>query len=318
MAGNAVMIVSIEEAISLLRAGHVVALPTETVYGLAASIHDPRAINNIFEVKNRPASNPLIVHIGSPNMLPLFARFIPKYVYKLTDAFWPGGLTIVLKKNSTISGDVCAGQDTVALRMPGNEIFLKILAETNTPLAAPSANPSQRISSTHHQHVESLFSSRVPVVAGGSCRVGIESTIIDATNNDLIEILRPGAISAQDIEAVSNIKCKTREGNFISPGSSKKHYSPLKKTFLVSNQLINKKINIFLNHAIIISRTLKFLPGKVINMPLKPEHYAKKIYDSLIQADSMDGDSIIIEQPPQTSRWHYINDRLKRAAHKIL
>jgi L-threonylcarbamoyladenylate synthase len=227
------MIVSPGKALDILLEGGVVALPTETVYGLAASAFNYEALEKIFKIKQRPLFDPLIVHIGAKTQVYKVVDHWPLYCQKLADAFWPGPLTIITQKHPDIGPLVTADQPNVAVRMPKNSLFLE-LANAVGPLAAPSANRFGKTSPTTAQHVESEFGGQVPVVDGGDCEVGIESTIIriselaDGTLSVLI--LRPGAITETDILQCLSIYYKKLEVSYgtsrDAPGNLKNHYQP--------------------------------------------------------------------------------------------
>lgn len=218
-----------ERASTLITSGEVVALPTETVYGLAADATNLKAVSRIFELKNRPADNPLIVHISDISQISTFTvRQKPHDIQKLANAFWPGPLTVVVPKKSTVLDIVTGGLDTVAMRMPDHPTTLKII-EDSCPVAAPSANRSGRPSPTKAEHVIEDFGDTLPIVDGGACRVGLESTVLDLSGKTPA-ILRPGAISANDIEQVlgKSIHMTTAdvEQRRRSPGTRYSHYQP--------------------------------------------------------------------------------------------
>ncbi len=227
------MIVSATQALDILLDGGVVALPTETVYGLAGVAFNTSALEKIFKVKQRPLFDPLIVHIGSKAQVYKVVEHWPIYCQKLADAFWPGPLTIITQKNKDIGPLISADQPTVAVRMPQNSLFLE-LANAVGPIAAPSANRFGKTSPTSAAHVEAEFSGQIPVVDGGDCDVGIESTIIkiselpDGTLS--VVILRPGAISETDILKCLSVYYKKLEVSYgtskDAPGNLKNHYQP--------------------------------------------------------------------------------------------
>lgn len=227
------MKVSPGQALDILLNGGVVALPTETVYGLAGSAFDYEALEKIFKVKQRPLFDPLIVHIGSKTQVYKVVEHWPLYCQKLADAFWPGPLTIITAKHADIGPLVTADQPTVAVRMPQNSLFLE-LANAVGPLAAPSANRFGKTSPTSAEHVEKEFSGQIPVVDGGDCEVGIESTIIKVSETAegvlSVLILRPGAISETDILNCLSIYYKKLEVSYgtskDSPGAMNNHYQP--------------------------------------------------------------------------------------------
>ena len=216
----------------LLRQGQLVVFPTETVYGMGASAWQPAAVRSVFETKGRPADNPLIVHISSVSMVSAFARQVPPRARTLMQKFWPGPLTIILKKKPEVLDIVTAGMDTVALRMPDHALALALIAEAG-PLVAPSANKSGRPSPTRPQHVAADFGRALPVIDGGDCDLGLESTVIDMTVHPPC-ILRPGYITPERIEEVCGFRPrmassgKSGAGDEVprSPGMKYSHYAP--------------------------------------------------------------------------------------------
>jgi len=221
-------------ASKIIRDGGLVAFPTETVYGLGANALDKLAVAKIFEVKNRPTFDPLIVHIAQKQDIFKYAENVTKDVEKLIEAFWPGPLTIVLPKKDIIPSIVTAGLDTVALRMPNNLIALKLIKYSSLPIAAPSANPFGYISPTSaFQVAEKLYDKIDCIIDGGKCLFGLESTVISFKDGDFF-LLRPGALEIEKIEKVLNKTIKIYdEHKIISPGQFTKHYSPYKRSILI-------------------------------------------------------------------------------------
>lgn len=310
----------IKKAVALLQNEELVAIPTETVYGLAGNIYSEKAVNAIFSTKQRPFFNPLIVHIQSPEYLATIVSQIPKKAQQLANAFWPGPLTLVLPKKETIPDLITAGKDTVAVRVPNHPVTLELLKQLSFPLAAPSANPFNRISPTTAQHVEDYFKNSIKMVLdGGACKNGIESTIIGFENDEPI-IYRLGSISIEDIKAVvGEISIKNKkETNPDAPGMLDKHYAPSTLTVLSRDILrdlknySNKRIGVLLfknhiesdaiQHQIVLSKT-----GDLAEA-------TSKLYDSLHQLDTKNLDIIIAEIFPDFGLGKSINDRLQRAA----
>ena len=227
----------IQKAVQLLTENQLVAIPTETVYGLAGNIFSEKAIKSIFSTKKRPFFNPLIVHIPSIDSLSDLVTHVPEKAKLLAAAFWPGSLTLVLKKSNKIPDLITAGKDTVAVRVPNHPITLALLKKLPFPLAAPSANPFGSISPTKPTHVENYFRNSIKMVLdGGSCANGIESTIIGFENEEPV-IYRLGALPLEEIEAVVgaiSIKNK-KEEKPDAPGMLARHYAPKTSTFLVDN-----------------------------------------------------------------------------------
>jgi L-threonylcarbamoyladenylate synthase len=235
--------VDFNQAVELLRGGHAVALPTETVYGLAGSLESPPALRSIFQIKKRPFFDPLIVHVFSADGAKACVAEFPEPAIVLAEAFWPGPLTFVLPKKRHVPDVVTAGLETVAVRVPRHPLMRKILAKLNVPLAAPSANMFGKTSPTTAAHVEDEFQSRVPVLDGGSCDVGVESTVIGFKKAQgkswTIQLLRPGGISRQQIErALLEHKVTAqvvRTDSKASPGSLKIHYQPTSPLVVVDS-----------------------------------------------------------------------------------
>lgn len=310
----------IQKAITILTNNNLVAIPTETVYGLAGNIFSEKAIKNIFKTKKRPLFNPLIVHIASIDNLQDIVSEIPEKAAMLAKAFWPGSMTLVLKKNPIIPDIITAGKDTVAVRIPNHPVTLELLQKLPFPLAAPSANPFNNISPTKPEHVEGYFKNDIQqVLDGGACKNGIESTIIGFENNEPI-IYRLGALSIEKIEAViGKIAIKnTKEENPEAPGMLHKHYSPLTKTILTTNipnevsKHPTKKIGLLSFNTSYKEKAIvtEIILSKLGNL----EEAATNLYDALHQLDSLNLDVIIVEKLPEIGLGKSINDRLKRAS----
>jgi L-threonylcarbamoyladenylate synthase len=228
---------NIDEAVDSLKKGQLIGLPTETVYGIAANAFDETAVKRIFEIKRRPMNNPLILHISSIDRIGEIAQDVPQKALDLANKFWPGSLTLLLKKRESVPTIVTAGHSTVAIRIPNHPLALDLLEKIDFPLAAPSANPFRRVSSTTAIQVEKYFGEELPVVLdGGKCSVGIESTIVGFYDDEVV-IHRLGGISIEQIEkVVGNVKTKvSNEIDPVAPGMLKKHYSPLTKFVLTEN-----------------------------------------------------------------------------------
>jgi len=312
----------IQKAITLLTDEQLVAIPTETVYGLAGNIFSEKAIKSIFSTKKRPFFNPLIVHISSVDSLKNIVIDVPEKAKLLADAFWPGSMTLVLKKSDKIPDLITAGKDTVAVRIPNHPVTLDLLKQLPFPLAAPSANPFGSISPTKPEHVERYFKNDIQqVLDGGACTNGIESTIIGFENDEPI-IYRLGALALEDIEAVVGkipIKNKKEESP-DAPGMLARHYAPSTKTFLVddiSAEIKNhsdKKIGVlpFTNSLNDTSLTEIILSKKG-----SMHEAASKLYDALHELDHLDLDVIIAERFPDNGLGKSINDRLQRATFSL-
>ena len=312
----------IQKAITLLTNEKLVAIPTETVYGLAGNIFSEKAIKSIFSTKKRPFFNPLIVHISSANSLNDIVIHLPEKAKLLAAAFWPGSMTLVLKKNDKIPDIITAGKNTVAVRVPNHPVTLELLKQLPFPLAAPSANPFGSISPTKPEHVERYFKDDIEqVLDGGSCTNGIESTIIGFENDEPI-IYRLGALAIEDIEAVVgkiNIKNK-EEISPDAPGMLARHYAPATRTFLVDNvanevkKHSGKKIGILVFKD---SLNAPFLTEIILSKKGSMQESASKLYDSLHELDHQNLDVIITEKFPNHGLGKSINDRLQRATFSL-
>ncbi|WP_026776417.1 L-threonylcarbamoyladenylate synthase [Polaribacter sp. Hel_I_88] len=310
----------IQKAISLLENEELVAIPTETVYGLAGNIFSEKAIKRIFETKKRPFFNPLIVHISSVDALETIVSEIPEKARILANTFWPGSMTLVLKKNKNIPDIITAGKDTVAVRVPNHPVTLSLLEQLPFPLAAPSANPFNNISPTKPEHVENYFKNDLKMVLdGGFCKNGIESTIIGFENDEPI-IYRLGALSLEDIEAVvGKISIKNKkEENPDAPGMLNKHYSPKTQTVLTTDIVSEiekhstKKIGVLTFDT--FYKSDKIDTQIILSEEKNLHEAASKLYDSLHQLDSLNLDVIIVEKMPNFGLGKSMNDRLERAA----
>ena len=308
----------IQKAVQLLTNEQLVAIPTETVYGLAGNIFSEKAINSIFSTKKRPFFNPLIVHIPSVEFLENVVTHIPKKAKLLADAFWPGSMTLVLKKNRKIPDLITAGKDTVAVRVPNHPVTLSLLRQLSFPLAAPSANPFGSISPTKPSHVENYFKNNIQMVLdGGACKNGIESTIIGFENEEPI-IYRLGALPLEDIEAVvGKIAIKNKkEQSPEAPGMLARHYAPKTKTFLVNNVLselkkhLNKKIGVLVFKDSINNDSVTEI---ILSEKGVMQEAASNLYNSLHLLDTYHLDVIIAERFPENGLGTSINDRLQRA-----
>ena len=279
-------------AAELLRAGELVAIPTETVYGLAANALDEAAVRKIFAAKGRPHSSPLIVHVADLTMARELAREWPPQAEKLAAAFWPGPLTIIVPKSDKVPDIVTAGLPSVALRMPAHPLALAVIRAAGIPLAAPSANRFTQLSPTTAQHVRDALGDAVAlIVDGGPCTVGIESTVISLTG-PVPRILRPGMITQTQIEEVIG-KVETGAGE-ESPGQHPKHYSPRTRVVIGESPSEGKGIR--------------------LDMPDDPATYAEQFYRKLHDLDQQNYDWIAIELPPDTPEWAGVRDRITRAA----
>jgi len=302
----------IERAASLLRSGGLVAFPTETVYGLGANALDGAAVDRIFEAKGRPPTSPLIVHVSSIHMAQLIVAEWPARAELLGRRFWPGPLTLVLKKHANISARVTAGLDTVGVRVPAHPTALALLRAAGVPVAAPSANRFGSLSPTLAEHVRDSLGDRVDMILdGGPTEVGIESTVLSLAGDPLL--LRPGMISREQIEAVIGpvgvAGAPSGDDGHTSPGMHSRHYSPATKLVLISPAEPLPAGN----GAYMFIATPR--PAtRAVPMPDQPELYAAALYQTLHELDAAHFDWIAVELPPDTPDWFAIHDRLRRAA----
>ncbi|WP_329806477.1 L-threonylcarbamoyladenylate synthase [Flavobacterium facile] len=307
------------KAATLLNENEVIGLPTETVYGLAANAYSETAIAKIFSIKKRPTFNPLIVHIKNIAQLDEIAQEIPDLAYELANKFWPGPLTLILKKKAHISNLITANQDTVAIRMPNHPVALELLNHLSFPLVAPSANPYTAISPTKASHVHNYFPNDVKLVLeGGTCSAGVESTIIGFENNKTI-LYRLGALALEDIQKVTGKIIVQNNNNKtpIAPGMTLKHYAP--KTSIVVTKNVSEAINFHASKKIglVLFDTPQPNIDSSYQIILSPESNLKEaaanLYNALHQLDNMDLDIIIAERFPEHGLGNTINDRLERA-----
>jgi len=309
----------ISKAIEILNNEDVVAIPTETVYGLAGNIYSEKAIRKIFQVKQRPLFNPLIVHIHSIEKIEEIVSEFPEKAKLLATAFWPGSLTLVLKKKPNIPDLITAGKNTVAVRIPNHPVTLSLLKKLSFPLAAPSANPFGSISPTNSTHVANYFRNTIPMVLeGGQCENGIESTIVGFENNEAI-LYRLGSISIEEIENVIG-KLKVKNKKEIAPnapGMLARHYAPKTKTFLVKDieefmkNYTHKKIGMLrFSSNINFSRSAHL---EVLSKNGDLKEAASNLYAALHRLDQLNLDMIVAELFPDIGLGKSINDRLERA-----
>lgn len=307
------------KATALLNEGKVVAIPTETVYGLAANAFDEKAIEQIFEIKQRPLFNPLIVHIKSIDYLDVIAQQVPPIALKLAHEFWPGPLTLVLPKKDIIPSIVTAGKDTVGIRMPSHPMALELLNHLDFPLAAPSANPFGYISPTTSRHVKKQLGNKIPLILeGGACEKGIESTIIGFENNEPL-LYRVGAISKETIESfIGKINVKSKaSATPEAPGMLSKHYSP--KTKLIVSDSISEYIknnNVENTGFLLFSNAPESLPihnSILVTKNKNLDEAAHNLYAALHELDERKFDLIIAQKFPEHGIGNSLNDKLYRA-----
>lgn len=307
---------NIEVAARLIREGKLVAFPTETVYGLGADALNPIAVAKIFELKERPAFDPLIVHIADRNDLKKLTGIADERVLHLTERFWPGPLTIIMPKREIVPDIVTSGLPTVGIRMPDNEIALELIHRSGCPIAAPSANKFGRISPTSARHVKKQLPGVDYILDGGNTKVGIESTIIAITVKGF-QVLRSGIITREEIEEVLPFDDATNAENFVAPGMLKSHYSPVRNMIIAEGKNI-ETINI--GRAGLLSFTGKMEEGfgQIIrvseNNDLK--EYAVNMFAAMHELEESDVDVIVAEPVPETGIGMAIMDRLRKAAYR--
>ncbi|MFC4263655.1 L-threonylcarbamoyladenylate synthase [Ferruginibacter yonginensis] len=311
----------INKAIQVLQHKGVVAIPTETVYGLAANAFDDEAVQKIFTLKNRPTFNPLIVHLASATQLTTVATNIPATAYALANAFWPGPLTLVLQKQTNISSFVTASKQTIAVRVPQHGLTQQLLQQLDFPLAAPSANPFGSISPTTAQHVYHYFEERVPIILdGGECTAGVESTIIGFQHEQPV-LYRHGAISMEALAAVvGDITMLPKHTTSIeAPGMLASHYAPKTPLVLMEDVAYGLSLYTHLKVGLLVFRQLPNLAhvcGEVLSKNGSLEEAAHHLYAAMHRLDAANYDVIIAERLPNYGVGITVNDRLERASYR--
>jgi L-threonylcarbamoyladenylate synthase len=314
---NADLETDLAQAAQLLRAGKLVAVPTETVYGLAADARQPDAVRAIFAAKQRPTNHPLIVHLGSIAKLESWASPVPPLAYKLAERFWPGPLTLVLPKAPGVDPVITGGQDTVALRMPAHPALLKLLLQSDLELAAPSANLHKRLSPTSAKQVMDTMTGKLAAVLdGGQCPVGIESTILDLTGPEP-RVLRPGPITARELsDYIGSPVASPSQHSVAVPGNMPEHYQPRTPVILKTAHEISDNVN-YPVARLLFSGEDRGSNSSVATTRLMPRDkpsYARLLYRALHEADQLGVREIWVEQPPESEEWSDIIDRLMRAS----
>jgi L-threonylcarbamoyladenylate synthase len=310
----------IARAVEILRSGGLVAFPTETVYGLGADASNPAALRRLYEAKGRPTSHPVIVHVRGASDLPRWARDVPPLALRLTERFWPGPLTLVLKRAAGVLDQVTGGEDTVGLRAPAHPVARRLLHAFAGGIAAPSANRFGRLSPTTAQHVRDELGDAVDfVLDGGACEVGIESTIIDLSSGTPV-LLRPGQIGTADIEAAAAVKVAQRTlASPRAPGTLAAHYAPRTPLLLAAATDFERVVR------------EQAASGRIAVLAFRPEPpdsraslwqlaatdaqaYAHDLYALLRGLDRSGCARIVVEAPPKRAEWDAVRDRLARAA----
>jgi L-threonylcarbamoyladenylate synthase len=309
----------IRRAAEILRAGGLVAFPTETVYGLGADASSAAAVARMYAAKGRPAGHPVIVHFADPERAFEWAREVPEAARKLAARFWPGPLTLILKRSAKAKDFVTGGQDSVGLRVPSHPVAQQLLRVFGGGVAAPSANLFGNVSPTTASHVRDDLAGKVDLVLdGGSSEVGIESTIVDLSGGEPI-LLRPGGISKAQLEEALNSKVEEKKPD--SPrhsGGLERHYAPKTPALLVPPHALDAEIA---KHGARVAVLAFSRPDERVDywirMPREPQAYAQRLYAALRELDGAGCETILIEMPPGTAEWTAIRDRLSRAAAQV-
>ena len=322
------MRISLEEAAARLQNGEVVAIPTETVYGLAADATNDIALQKIFATKQRPADHPLIVHIAEMSQVTDWVTDFPEVAVKLAKAFWPGALTLVLPAKSHVSTVVRGAEPTIALRVPNHPVALALLKLSHLSVAAPSANLFTQLSPTTAAHVESGLGKDMPVLDGGACQVGIESTIVSVATNGDWQLLRPGMISEAEIEKVAGQPQQTKvlptdeQSAPVQipkvPGQHALHYSPRTPLTLFKDKagLIAESKALQQAGKSCAALLIGFgdVPScQMVQLENQPAAVAEQLYGALHSLDALKVDRLLVELPPSTPTWTAVLDRLGRA-----
>lgn len=306
-----------------LESGELVSIPTETVYGLAGNALNPVAVASIFETKNRPSFDPLIIHVSSPEAALNYVSEFPDKLQDLANAFWPGPLTLLLPKNESIPDLVTSGLDRVAVRVPDHELTLELLKRIDFPLAAPSANPFGYISPTNPQHVDAQLGAKIPyILDGGACRVGLESTIVGIEGESVV-VYRLGGLEISEIEKIVGqvVINNHSSSNPQSPGVLESHYSP-KTPFVIGDleSLIKEYSDLKQDFSVLsFCKKTKGLPTEkqvVLSESSDLKEAASNLFAAMRLLDESDSSVILAELMPEEGLGRAINDRLNRAAAK--
>jgi L-threonylcarbamoyladenylate synthase len=303
----------VRRAAEILRAGGLVAFPTETVYGLGADASNASAVARLYAVKGRPADHPVIVHLDSLERALAWARDVPPQAQLLAERFWPGPLTLILRRSDKAKDFVTGGQPSVGIRVPSHPVAQELLREFGGGVAAPSANRFGRISPTTAAHVREDLGSEVDLVLeGGPSEVGIESTIVDLSGGRAV-LLRPGAISKADLQQVVEVEEKTAASPRHS-GGLERHYSPRTPARMVPTHLLDKEIARLGDKVAVLAFSR---PDERVDfwlrMPREPQGYAQRLYAALRELDGTGCELILVEAPPEAPEWAAVRDRLVRA-----
>ena len=323
MAGDEI----IEEAAELLKSGGIAAVPTETVYGLAANAYDVNAVRSVFRAKGRPQDNPLILHISSIEMLYDIAESVNPLALTLAEAFWPGPLTMIFPRKAHVPAETCGGLDTAAVRMPRNRFTLALIERCGFPLAAPSANTSGLPSPTSAKHVYEDMNGKIPlIIDGGECRYGVESTVVCFEGEDAVRILRPGAVTPEMLREYCHVVIDSgvleklgADAKVISPGMKYKHYSPNAEVYIVKGT--DSDISAFLKSVSVnkigfLGFGSEMLPDSVTVFPYgkNAEEQAENLFSSLREADAAGCTEVYVRMPDTAGIGLAVYNRLLRSA----
>jgi len=311
----------IEHAAAVLQAGGVVAFPTETVYGLGADASNAQAIAKIYALKGRPSTHPVIVHVARRNQMHDWASEVPPIAVELAERFWPGPLTLILRRASHVLDAVTGGQDTVAIRVPSHPVAHALLERFNGGVVAPSANRFGRVSATSAAHVRSEFGQSLDMLLdGGECSIGIESTIVDVSGPQPL-LLRPGGVAIAALEtALGKALGRPDAAAPRAPGTLAAHYAPTTPLMLAAPDLVSELVRTLARQetklAVLSFTALRpLVPGLVwLAAPADPAGYAHVLYANLRELDAAGAGLIIVERPPERPEWLAVLDRLTRAA----
>ena len=313
---------NIAHAVEILKRGGLVAFPTETVYGLGADAASAGAVAKIFAAKGRPQDHPVIVHLAQASQIAEWAIDVPDSAHRLASQFWPGPLTMILKRSPKVCDAVTGGQDTVGLRVPGHPVAQQLLRAFGGGLAAPSANRFGRVSPTTAQHVALEFGDKLELVLdGGACDVGIESTIVDLSRGRPL-LLRPGRVNVAELKAVLGMDVETVGVDSAAapraPGMLEVHYAPDTPLTLLDVESLRAQLRTDTAALALTSPPENFPMAQWIVAPRDARAYARDLYANLRRLDVLGCRRILVENPPADAEWAAINDRLSRAARRYL
>lgn len=309
----------VAQAVECLRRGGLLGLPTETVYGLAADATNPLAVAAVFATKGRPVDHPLIVHLAAAAAAPDWTAEWPESASRLASAFWPGPLTLVVRRAATVLPAVTGGQDTVALRVPQHPLALEVLTRFGGAVVAPSANRYGRLSPTRAADVLAEFGERLPVLDGGECTVGLESTIVACLGGE-VRVLRPGILTPTAISRVAGTEVLVGAGERDPrvPGAVKAHYAPRAPLSLVSTAALADCLRRCPEAAVVTWQApageLRPRPDRLRVLPADPRQFGRALYATLRDLDTLGVPRLLVEAPPEGEDWAAVEDRLRRAA----